>query len=94
MYAMKECFLLPQVAFYITAIDSDNHAVREAACHCISELSCKIEKEAVQPHVAVLLEALIVCFRDESWPVRDTACVACGKFILAFPKECEGILFS
>lgn len=75
------------VEFYIHQTESDNHAVREAACHCISELSSKIEIDAVKGFVAQLLEALIVCFRDESWPVRDTACVACGKFVEMFPLE-------
>lgn len=27
------------------------------------------------------------CFTDDSWPVRDAACVACGHFIQCFPIE-------
>ena len=34
-------------------------------------------------------QALIMCFHDESWPVRDEACLACGTFCLAYPTECE-----
>ena len=30
-----------------------------------------------------------MCFHDESWPVRDEACLACGTFCLAYPAECE-----
>ena len=30
-----------------------------------------------------------MCFHDESWPVRDEACLACGTFCLAYPQECE-----
>lgn len=30
-----------------------------------------------------------MCFHDESWPVRDEACLACGTFCLAYPKESE-----
>jgi len=30
-----------------------------------------------------------MCFHDESWPVRDEACLACGTFCLTYPQECE-----
>ena len=30
-----------------------------------------------------------MCFHDESWPVRDEACLACGIFCLAYPEECK-----
>jgi hypothetical protein len=30
-----------------------------------------------------------MCFNDESWPVRDEACLACGTFCLAYPVECK-----
>ena len=75
------------VDFYVTQTLSDNHAVREAACHCMAELASKIDASAVLPHVLKLLNALLVCFKDESWPVRDTACVACGSFVRSFPEE-------
>lgn len=26
-------------------------------------------------------------FQDESWPVRDAACIACGRFVSKFPEE-------
>ena len=84
-----QLYIEDMVKFYNEQTASDNHAVREAACHCIAELSSKIEKEAVKPYVSQLLHALIVCFKDESWPVRDTACVACGNFILSFPEDCK-----
>ena len=38
-----------------------------------------------------------MCFHDESWPVRDEACLACGTFCLAYPEECKPelpVLFS
>ncbi len=40
-------------------------------------------------HVDRLLKALLVCFFDESWPVRDAACVASGRFAGAYPEECR-----
>lgn len=70
--------------FYTTASMADNHAVREAACHCISELCTKValeNPEPFKPHVGKMLSALLDCFKDESWPVRDCACLACGKFV-------------
>jgi len=30
-----------------------------------------------------------MCFHDESWPVRDEACLACGIFCRAYPEECR-----
>lgn len=67
--------------------------MREAACHCISELSSKIaieggeSKEPFRPHITELLSALVDCFKDESWPVRDAACIACGSFVGTFAEE-------
>jgi len=34
-------------------------------------------------------QALLMCFHDESWPVRDEACLACGTFCIAYPEECR-----
>ncbi|ESO94206.1 hypothetical protein LOTGIDRAFT_232463 [Lottia gigantea] len=75
------------VDYYIKQSDADNHAVREAACACIAELGLKAKKEVVSPYISQLLDALIICFNDDSWPVRDAACVACGNFIKCFPDE-------
>ncbi|CAG2063838.1 unnamed protein product [Timema podura] len=80
-------YISQTVDYYILATESDNHAVREAACACIAELASKIQAQSVRPYVGKLLHTLLVCFRDESWPVRDAACVACGHFILCFPDE-------
>lgn len=38
-----------------------------------------------------------MCFNDDSWPVRDEACLACGTFCIAYPEECKpelSLLFS
>ena len=81
--------------FYISQSQADNHAVREAACHCISELCTKVagvdeqSKESFRKHIASLLETLVDCFKDESWPVRDAACIACGSFVSVFPEESQ-----
>jgi hypothetical protein len=81
--------------FYIEQSIADNHAVREAACHCISELCTKVaaevDKEPFKPYITKMLNALLDCFKDASWPVRDCACIACGHFVATFPEESEPV---
>lgn len=80
----------PVCKFYIAQCLADNHAVREAACHCISEICTKVasvDPEPFRPYINDLLGALIDCFKDQSWPVRDSACISCGKFVQRFPEE-------
>ena len=67
------------VSYYIAQSKSSNHGVRESACACIAELMEKVERSSVAPHVGALLHALIVCFKDMGWPVRDAACTAFGR---------------
>jgi hypothetical protein len=90
------CKYAPEVCkFYILASTADNHAVREAACHCISELCTKVaqevDKEPFKPFIADMLCALLDCFKDASWPVRDCACIACGHFVSTFPQESKDV---
>lgn len=80
------------VKYYIQMTEANNHVVREGACHSIAEMAAKVDAGAVAPYVPQLLSALLACFRDESWPVRDAACVASGRFAAAFPNECRGQL--
>ncbi|CAM9979762.1 unnamed protein product, partial [Hapterophycus canaliculatus] len=80
--------------YYCMASELDNHCVRESACHSIAEMAEKVRRRSVAPqflasHVDRLLKALLVCFFDESWPVRDAACVASGRFAGAYPEECR-----
>ena len=80
------------VEYYAVQADADNHAVREAACACIAELGQKIDVEVIKPHFEKLLNVLVTAFQDESWPVRDAACTACGRFIKALPDEARSRL--
>lgn len=75
----RSCAVVQVVDYYISQSKANNHAVREAACACIAELMEKVDRPAVSPHVPALLKALIMCFKDMSWPVRDAACTACGR---------------
>ena len=86
--------IAPICRYYAKMCDADNHVVREAACQAVAELAVKLgmsaeHREALQPHVPLLLQALLMCFCDESWPVRDEACLACGTFCRAYPEECR-----
>ena len=83
----------PLCRYYSKMCDADNHAVREAGCQGVAELAQKVGQHAVyaeylSPYVTMLLQALLMCFHDESWPVRDEACLACGTFCIAYPDEC------
>lgn len=73
--------VLQVVFYYISQSKANNHAVREASCAVIAELMEKVDKGAVSPHVPDLLRALLLCFKDSSWPVRDAACTACGRCV-------------
>lgn len=68
---LVEKHIIPTVEYYVTATLSDNYAVREAACACIAELATKLDCNTVKPHVGRLLQALLACFQDDSWAVRD-----------------------
>lgn len=74
------------VEYYTKQCGANNHAVREAACSCIAELMTKIDKTAVENHVKRLIQALVNCFKDASWPVRDAACCAVGRCVRSFPE--------
>lgn len=94
-------FIKNVVEYYISQSKADNHAVREAACYCIAELATKLNiknkecaEHTVQEFVPDLLEALVNCFKDESWPVRDAACLASAKFISGFPNESLAVVES
>ncbi|CAH1792996.1 unnamed protein product [Owenia fusiformis] len=89
---LVETYITETVEFYISQTEADNHAVREAACACIAELGTKIDKDVVRPFVPGLLDALLVCFKDDSWPVRDASCIACGNFLRCFAEESKGSL--
>eukprot|EP00775_Hariotina_reticulata_P005826 gene5826-6067_t len=88
------CWGHPVVFYHISQSKASNHVVREAACAVIAELMDKVERPAVAPHVPDLLRALLLCFKDSSWPVRDAACTACGRCVLSYPEESREVLDS
>jgi Vacuolar 14 Fab1-binding region len=75
--------------FYESQSTADNHAVREAACQSFAEASTKLDPEAVKPFVPRIVHALVECFKDESWPVRDHACTALADVTAHFGEQVE-----
>jgi hypothetical protein len=75
------------VKYYCEQADSQDRSLREAACHCISELATKVAtlgdeiKLKIQPHVEALLKSVCKCFKDEVWSVRDAASAASGYLV-------------
>ena len=80
------------VQFYVSQTLADNHAVREAACMCVAELGRKVDRAVLQPFVLELMQCLLVCFQDDSWPVRDAACLATGCFVACYPDQCRSVM--
>ncbi|KAL6754523.1 armadillo-type protein [Haematococcus lacustris] len=80
------------VPYYIAQSKAVNHGVREAACACMAELAEKVERGAVQPHLPLMQRALLLCFKDMAWPVRDAACTASARCLLAYPEDCRPFL--
>ncbi|KAL5971124.1 hypothetical protein TSMEX_001130 [Taenia solium] len=79
--------LEPTLDYFVGESKSENHAVREAACACMAEIGIKLPRDNLRPHLNRLLEALTVCFKDQSWPVRDAACIGLGNLVSVFPAE-------
>jgi hypothetical protein len=77
------------VTFYESQCTADNHAVREAACQSLAEVSTRLDPAAVRPFVPRIVTALVVCFKDESWPVRDHACTALADVTAHFASDVE-----
>jgi hypothetical protein len=75
------------VDYYCAMTAARNHMTSEAACQAIAEFAGRVERAAVLPHVAALLETLCVCLKDDRWPVRDAAIVASGVVTRYFTGE-------
>eukprot|EP00924_Labyrinthula_sp_SR-Ha-C_P009951 maker-scaffold_21-snap-gene-4.42-mRNA-1 protein AED:0.17 eAED:0.17 QI:105/1/1/1/1/1/4/57/756 len=79
------------VKYYVSQCTANNHAVREASCHCLAELVSRVPMEIysedkVNNWLKNILDALVLCFKDQSWPVRDAACLATAKVCSVFIK--------
>ncbi|THD20663.1 Armadillo type fold, partial [Fasciola hepatica] len=79
-------YLESALDYYIQQTKADDHAIREAACASIAECVAKLDSSLLLPHLSKLLEALFICFDDDSWPARDAACTAMGTLISCLPE--------
>jgi len=93
---VEVCRYIVEVASYYTSQSKvNNHSVREAACHCMAELCSKIAvlgsefKDPIKPYLQNLVDALVCCFKDGCWQVRDAACVAISYFYTTFNEELQ-----
>lgn len=77
------------LAYFESQCRADNHAVREAACQSVAEVTTCLSPAVVCPLVPRALSALTDCAKDESWPVRDHACRAIADVVAAFPAQAE-----
>lgn len=82
-------YMAEVISFYESQCNADNHAVREAACQSFAEVATRLEPAAVKTFVPRVVDALVVCFKDESWPVRDHACSALAAVTAQFCTEVE-----
>ncbi len=44
-------------------------------------------KDPIKPYLENLVDALVCCFKDGCWQVRDAACVAISHFFFTFHDE-------
>ena len=57
--------------------------LQRIACHylmIIFNTNFQVNPDSLRPHVSDLLQALVCCFKDDSWPVRD------GEFFFSYKK--------
>ena len=60
-------------------------------CWCILKNFLQIDKTVVCHYVTILLNTLLVCFNDESWPVRDGLFGFCIYLFLVLVNCCYSV---
>ena len=75
------------VNYYSEQSRSNSHMVAEAALQAIKEVSTRLQRVQVVKVLPVVLQTLVACVQDHSWPVRDAAVGALGALVVAFSKE-------
>lgn len=75
------------ITTYTEMSKANNHMISEAACSAIAEILCRIDRNAVFVHLDCMVQALGSCLKDDSWPVRDSSCVATGHLLRNYGEE-------
>ena len=85
------------INYYMGQLDADNSGVREASCHALCEVMTHLDKDLMESRIGSIVAGLMVAIRDDSWAVREGACLAIGesieKFSLSLEKLFETDLF-
>jgi len=79
----KKCLNFLKIFLY-------NKIVNIKFLHTILRKSFQFEKKfstLLEAHWEPLLDCLIDCFGDDSWPVRDATCIAAGNFVRSLPDK-------
>lgn len=77
---------MPVIAdFFLGQLSGSDEDAREAAAHCVAELTAKVDSSSVAPFATAFVEALgSACVDAASWSCRDAAAVAIAKVLVAF----------
>jgi hypothetical protein len=73
------------VATYTKMSCARNHMVSEAACHAMAEIALKLPHEIVDGYARELIVALQAAMLQNSWPIRDAACLSLGRILNVYP---------
>ena len=73
------------ITYYLEMCNAFNHMISEAACFAMAELAMKIDTNIMLPYIPTILEALENCSIQESWPIRDAACISTARVIRMYP---------
>ena len=74
-------------SYYRDQTKSNSHMVSEAALHAMKELGTRLPRSHVLKVLPVLIETMVACAQDHSWPVRDAAVGALGSLTVTFASE-------
>jgi hypothetical protein len=85
--------LLPQfVEHYCFMCTAKNHMIVEAALQAVNELLIRIEKEMLQGLISRISQTVITSLQQDSWPIRDAACLSSGYLVRYYPEQVEAHL--
>lgn len=73
------------VEYFVAQAEADNHAVREASCRSLAEVTAVLPADAVTPLLGRMIPALVTATDDGSWPVRDVAMDAIASVAATYP---------
>ena len=71
--------------YFLGQLSGSDEDAREAAAHCVAELTAKVDSSSVAPFATAFVDALgSACIDTASWSCRDASAVAIAKVLVAF----------